>query len=132
MPSPQVPTQEPRGDGGDVPKTGWREEKFDAALASQSARGWGLSLWRCGRCVASHSALDWGDSPLSVAGRLPWRVSPRLIGDCREVASQSALDWGLWRCGRCVASQSALDWGDSPLSVAGRCLGESMYARGWG
>ncbi|KAL6225546.1 hypothetical protein ACLB2K_004396 [Fragaria x ananassa] len=36
----------------------------------------------------------------------------------------------MWRCGRCVASQSALDWGDSPLSVAGRCLGESMYSFG--
>ncbi|KAL6185666.1 hypothetical protein ACLB2K_041796 [Fragaria x ananassa] len=80
-----------------------------------------------------------------------WRVSARLIGDCRYVAlraaalaSQSALGWGLslcgesvrawlatvtmWRCGRCVASQSALGWGDSPLSVTGRCLGESVRA----
>ena len=80
-----------------------------------------------------------------------WRVSPRLIGDCRNVASQSALGWGLslcgvagrclgesvhawlgtvamWRCGRCVASQSALGWGDSLLSVADRCLGESVCA----
>ncbi|KAL6124742.1 hypothetical protein ACLB2K_077252 [Fragaria x ananassa] len=46
-----------------------------------------------------------------------WQVSPRLVGDCREVASQSALDWGLWLCPRLVgdcrevASQSALDWG---------------------
>ena len=43
VPSPQVPTRESRDDGGDVPKTGWREEMFDAALASQSALGWGLS-----------------------------------------------------------------------------------------
>ncbi|KAL6213980.1 hypothetical protein ACLB2K_013418 [Fragaria x ananassa] len=61
---------------------------------------------------------------------LLWRVSPRLVGDCREVASQSALGWGLWLCGesvrawlgtvasprligdyREVASQSAPDWG---------------------
>ncbi|KAL6223444.1 hypothetical protein ACLB2K_006831 [Fragaria x ananassa] len=49
---------------------------------------------------------------------LLWRVSPRLVGDCREVASQSALDWGLWQVsprlvGDCreVDSQSALDWG---------------------
>ncbi|KAL6210507.1 hypothetical protein ACLB2K_015739 [Fragaria x ananassa] len=33
---------------------------------------------------------------------LLWRVSPRLVGDRREVASQSALDWGLWLCGESV------------------------------
>ena len=49
VPSPQVPTRESRGDGGDVPKTGWREETFVAALASQSVLGWGLSL--CGESV---------------------------------------------------------------------------------
>ena len=52
VPSPQVPTRESRGDGGDVPKISWREETFDAALASQSPLGWGLSL--CG--VA---AVEW-------------------------------------------------------------------------
>ncbi|KAL6223428.1 hypothetical protein ACLB2K_006815 [Fragaria x ananassa] len=53
------------------------------ALASQSALDWGLSRsgksvhawlgtvakWHCGSCVASQSALDLGDSLLSVAGR---------------------------------------------------------------
>ncbi|KAL6195432.1 hypothetical protein ACLB2K_031051 [Fragaria x ananassa] len=116
VPSPQVPTLESRGDGADVPKTGWREKMFDAALASQSALGWGLSLWRCGRCVASHSALDWGDLLLSVAGRClggqsvrawlgtvaRWRVSPRLVGDCRYMARQSAFGWGLSRGGQSV------------------------------
>ncbi|KAL6202403.1 hypothetical protein ACLB2K_026111 [Fragaria x ananassa] len=189
--SPQVPMRESRGDGGDVPKTGWREETFAATLASQFALGWGLSLcdvaprrdesvrtWlgrlaieRCGplpwqvsplmvgdcRDVASQSALGWGDTPLSVTGRClgelvrtwlgtvaMWQVSPRLVGDCCYVASQSALGWGLllcgesvrawlgtvamWRCGHGVASQSALGWGDSSLSVAGRCLGESIRA----
>ncbi|KAL6223508.1 hypothetical protein ACLB2K_006893 [Fragaria x ananassa] len=56
-------------------------------------------MWRCGRCVASQSALGWGDSLLSIAGRClgesvrawlgtvsMWRVSARLIGDCRYVA----------------------------------------------
>ncbi|KAL6123073.1 hypothetical protein ACLB2K_075596 [Fragaria x ananassa] len=62
-PSPQVPTRDSRGDGGDVPKTGWREETFDIALASQSALGWGLSL--CGVAAAM------------------WRVIPRLIGETR-------------------------------------------------
>ncbi|KAL6141798.1 hypothetical protein ACLB2K_060085 [Fragaria x ananassa] len=73
---------------------------------------------------------------------LLWRVSPRLVVDCREVASQSALDWGLWLCGESVrawlgtvarwpvsphligdcgyvASQSALDWG---LSRSGQSV----------
>ncbi|KAL6208759.1 hypothetical protein ACLB2K_019704 [Fragaria x ananassa] len=113
MSSPQVPTRESRGDGGDVPEIGWREETFDAALASQSMLGWGLAMWRCGRCVASHSVLDWGDSLLSVAGRClgesirawlgtiaRWPVSPRMVGDCGYVASQSALGWGLSRGGQ--------------------------------
>ena len=43
VPSPQVPTRESRGDGGDVPETCWQEDKFNVALASQSALGWGLS-----------------------------------------------------------------------------------------
>ncbi|KAL6132953.1 hypothetical protein ACLB2K_065190 [Fragaria x ananassa] len=51
------------------------------------------------RYVASQSALGWGDSLLSVAGRCPsesvrawlgtvamWRVNARLIGNCRYVA----------------------------------------------
>ncbi|KAL6201124.1 hypothetical protein ACLB2K_024839 [Fragaria x ananassa] len=119
VPSPQVPTRESRGDGGDVPETYWQEDKVNVVLASQSALGWGLSrgghprLIEDRREVTSQSALYWGL-------RLMWRVSPRLIGDCREVASQSALDWGLrlmWRVsprliGDCreVVSQSALDW----------------------
>ncbi|KAL6124484.1 hypothetical protein ACLB2K_076996 [Fragaria x ananassa] len=61
-------------------------------VASQSALDWGLLL-----CV-SQSALDWG---LSLSGKsvrawlgtvAMWRVSPRLIGDCHEVASQ----WFRW------------------------------------
>ena len=43
VPSPQVPTRESRGDGGDVPETCWQEDKFNVALASQSALSWGLS-----------------------------------------------------------------------------------------
>ncbi|KAL6197152.1 hypothetical protein ACLB2K_032764 [Fragaria x ananassa] len=120
VPSPQVPTRESRGDGGDVAKTGWREETFAAVLASRSAFDWGLS--RSGQSVRAWLG--------TVA---MWRVSPRLVGDCREVASQSALGWGLWLCGESVrawlgtvarwpvsprlvgdcgyvASQSALDW----------------------
>ncbi|KAL6223492.1 hypothetical protein ACLB2K_006878 [Fragaria x ananassa] len=98
--------------------------------------------------LASQSALGWGDSLLSVAGRCPgesirawlgtiamWRVSGCLIGDCRYVAlrpmhGESVRAWlgtvAMWRCGRCVASQSALGRGDSLLSVAGRCPGESV------
>ncbi|KAL6129106.1 hypothetical protein ACLB2K_072459 [Fragaria x ananassa] len=63
VPSLQVPTRESRGDRGDVPKTGWREETFAAALASQSALGYGLSLWS----VAA-AAL---------------RVNPLLVGETR-------------------------------------------------
>ncbi|KAL6188086.1 hypothetical protein ACLB2K_039480 [Fragaria x ananassa] len=75
VPSPQVPTLESRGDGGDVPETCCPRLIGDC------------------REVDSQSVLDWGL-------RLMWRVSPRLIGDCHEVASQSTLDWGLrlmWR-----------------------------------
>ncbi|KAL6220050.1 hypothetical protein ACLB2K_007808 [Fragaria x ananassa] len=98
VPSPQVPS---RGGGGDVPETCWQEDKFNVALASQSALGWGLSrdghprlIGDC-REVVSQSALDWGL-------RLMWRGSLHLIGDCREVASQSALDWGLRLHGEAV------------------------------
>ncbi|KAL6185911.1 hypothetical protein ACLB2K_042033 [Fragaria x ananassa] len=91
MPSPQVPTQESQGDGGDVPKTCWQEDNFNVALASQSALGWGLS--RGGQSVRAWLG--------TVA---MWRVSPCLIGNCREVASQSALDWGLSRSGLSVRS----------------------------
>ncbi|KAL6212421.1 hypothetical protein ACLB2K_017641 [Fragaria x ananassa] len=72
--SPQVLTRESRGDEGDVQETCWQEEKFNVALARQSALGWGLSR-------GGH---------------------PRLIGDCREVACQSALDMGLWLYGEAV------------------------------
>ncbi|KAL6176346.1 hypothetical protein ACLB2K_052980 [Fragaria x ananassa] len=91
VPSPQVPTRELRGDGGDVPETCWEEEKFNVALASQSALGWGLS--RGGQSVRAWLG--------TVA---MWRVNPRLVGDCREVASQFALDWGLSRSGQSVRS----------------------------
>ncbi|KAL6179704.1 hypothetical protein ACLB2K_046376 [Fragaria x ananassa] len=63
-------------------------------------------------------------------GPLPWRVSPRLVGDCRYVASQCVLDWRLSLlsvAGRCVASQFALGWRDC-RNVAGRCPGESVRA----
>ncbi|KAL6188637.1 hypothetical protein ACLB2K_040028 [Fragaria x ananassa] len=131
-------------------------------VASQCALDWRLSLLSvAGRCVASQSALGWGLSQRG--GPLPWRVRPRLAGDCRYVASQCALDWRLSRlsvAGRCVASQSALGWGLSQhggplpwrvsprlagdcryvcaldwrlsrLSVAGRCVA-SQSALGWG
>ncbi|KAL6219633.1 hypothetical protein ACLB2K_007392 [Fragaria x ananassa] len=54
------------------------------------------------------SALSWGLSRGDQSVRTwlgtvaMWRVSPRLIGDCREVASQSALDWGLRLYGESV------------------------------
>ncbi|KAL6185585.1 hypothetical protein ACLB2K_041716 [Fragaria x ananassa] len=70
-----------------------------------------------GRCVASQSALGWGDSLLSVAGRCPGELVRAWLG---RLAIQ--------RCGRCVASQSALGWGDSLLSVAGRRPGELVRA----
>ncbi|KAL6125356.1 hypothetical protein ACLB2K_073415 [Fragaria x ananassa] len=76
VPSPQVPTRESRGDGGDVPETCWQEDKFNVALASQSALGWGLS--RGGQSVRA------------------W------LGTEAYVASQSALDWGLSRSGQSV------------------------------
>ena len=47
---PKSPRESREVTGGDVPETCWQEEKFNVALASQSA-------------------LDWGDSLLSVAGR---------------------------------------------------------------
>ncbi|KAL6185526.1 hypothetical protein ACLB2K_041659 [Fragaria x ananassa] len=114
VPSPQVPTRESRRDGGDVPETYWQEEKFNAALASQSALGWGLSRdghpRLIGECayVARQSSLDWGLSRSGQSVRAwlgtvaRWPVSPRLIGDCREVASQSTLGWGLSRGGQSV------------------------------
>ncbi|KAL6124450.1 hypothetical protein ACLB2K_076962 [Fragaria x ananassa] len=89
VPSPQVPTRESRGDGGDVPKTCWQEDNFNVALASQSALGWGLS--RGGQSVRAWLG--------TVA---MWRVSPRLIKDCHEVACQSALGWGLRLSGESV------------------------------
>ncbi|KAL6125024.1 hypothetical protein ACLB2K_077532 [Fragaria x ananassa] len=76
-----------------------------------------VAMWRCGRCVASQSALGWGDSLLSVAGLCPGESVRAWLGTVT-----------MWRCGRCVASQSALGWGDSLLSVAGRCPGESVRA----
>ncbi|KAL6197069.1 hypothetical protein ACLB2K_032681 [Fragaria x ananassa] len=133
-------------------------------------------MWRCGRCVASQSALGWGDSLLNVAGRCPgesvhawlwtvamWLVSARLIGDCRYVAlrplsgdlrligdyryvalrplrGESVRAWlgrlAIERCGllpwrvsprligdcRYVVSQCALDWKVSP-----RLVGETRY-----
>ncbi|KAL6219674.1 hypothetical protein ACLB2K_007433 [Fragaria x ananassa] len=121
VPSPQVPTRESRGDGGDVPKTGWREETFAATLASQSALGWGDSLLSVvGRCLGDHSALGWGDSLLSVTGRCPGESVRAWLGTV-----------AMWRCGRCMASQSMLDWGGSLMSIVGRCPGESAMLD-WG
>ncbi|KAL6179337.1 hypothetical protein ACLB2K_050853 [Fragaria x ananassa] len=86
---------------------------------------------RCGRCVASQSALGWGDSLLSVAGRCP-SESVRTWLARLSLCGESVRPWlatvSIERCGRCVASQSALGWGDSLLSVAGRCPGESVCA----
>ncbi|KAL6135295.1 hypothetical protein ACLB2K_067523 [Fragaria x ananassa] len=93
-------------------------------VVSQSALGWGLSL--CGVAAAAWrvilrligSALDWGLSRGGQSVRawlgtvVMWRVSPRLVGDCREVASQSALGWGLWLCGVVAAA-----WRVSPLLI---------------
>ncbi|KAL6213173.1 hypothetical protein ACLB2K_012620 [Fragaria x ananassa] len=123
VPSPQVPTRESRGDGGDVPKTGWREEMFAAALAigdcryvalrllrGESVRAWlgTVAMWR----VSPRLVVDCryvalrplhGESVRAWLGTVAmWRVSPRLLGDCRYVASQSALGWGLSLCGESV------------------------------
>ncbi|KAL6203102.1 hypothetical protein ACLB2K_026805 [Fragaria x ananassa] len=77
-------------------------ERCGRCVASQSALGWGdLLLSVAGRCVASQSALGWGDSLLSVTAAA-WRVSPRLVGETVVIE----------RYGRCVASQSALGWRD--------------------
>ena len=81
VPSPQVPTRESRGDGGDVPKTYWQEDNFNVALASQSALGWGLS--RGGQSVRAWLG--------TVA---MWRVSPRLIRDRRYFLGESMYAWG--------------------------------------
>ncbi|KAL6176355.1 hypothetical protein ACLB2K_052989 [Fragaria x ananassa] len=74
-------------------------------------------MWRCGRYVASESALGWGDSLLSVGGHCPGESVHAWLGTV-----------AMWHCGCCVVSQSALGWGDSLLSVAGRCPGESVRA----
>ncbi|KAL6139038.1 hypothetical protein ACLB2K_064316 [Fragaria x ananassa] len=74
-------------------------------------------MWRYGRCVASQSALGWGDSLLSVAGRCLGESVRAWLGTV-----------AMWRCGRCVASQSVLGLGDSLLSIAGRCPDESIRA----
>ncbi|KAL6141647.1 hypothetical protein ACLB2K_059935 [Fragaria x ananassa] len=94
-------------------------------------------MWRCGRCVASQSALGWGDSLLSVAGRClgesvrawlgtvaMWRVNARLIGDCRFVAlrplrGQSVRAWlGRLAIERC---------GPLPWRVSLRLIGDYRY-----
>ncbi|KAL6133557.1 hypothetical protein ACLB2K_065792 [Fragaria x ananassa] len=67
---------------------------------------------------------------------LPWRVSPRLVEDCRYVVlrplcGESVRAWlgrlAIERCGP-LPWRSVLGWGDSLLSVAGRCPGESVRA----
>ncbi|KAL6213777.1 hypothetical protein ACLB2K_013219 [Fragaria x ananassa] len=69
-------------------------------LRGESVRAWlaTVVIERCGRCVASQSALGWGDSLLSVAGHCP---------------GESVRAW--------LARLSI-------LSVAGRCPGESVRA----
>ncbi|KAL6196538.1 hypothetical protein ACLB2K_032152 [Fragaria x ananassa] len=63
-----------------------------------------------------------------------WRVSPRLVGDCREVASQSALDWGLWLCGESVRAWlgTVAKWQVSPRLVRDCCYVTIQSALGWG
>ncbi|KAL6185624.1 hypothetical protein ACLB2K_041754 [Fragaria x ananassa] len=107
-----------------VPKSPRESRERCGPLRGESVRAWlgRLAIERCGRCVASQSALGCGDSLLSVAAAA-WRVSPRLVG---TVAIE--------RCGRCVASQSALGWGLLLLSVAAAAwrvcpslVGETCY-----
>ncbi|KAL6128871.1 hypothetical protein ACLB2K_072224 [Fragaria x ananassa] len=104
------------------------------SLCGESVRAWleTVAIERCGRCVVSQSALGWGDSLLSVAGRCPGDESVRAWLARLSLCGESVRAWlatvAIERCGRCVASQSALGWGDSLLSVAGRCPGESVRA----
>ncbi|KAL6179210.1 hypothetical protein ACLB2K_050726 [Fragaria x ananassa] len=140
-------------------------------LRGESARAWlgRLAIERCG-LLPWRSALGWGDLLLSVAGRCPgesvrawlgtvamWRVSARLIGDCRYVALRPLLGESVrawlgrlaieccgplpWRVSlrlvgdcRYVPSPCALDWRLSLLSVAAaawrvspRLVGETRY-----
>ncbi|KAL6140538.1 hypothetical protein ACLB2K_058837 [Fragaria x ananassa] len=94
-------------------------------------------MWRCGRCVASQSALGWGESLLSIAGRYlgesvrawlgtvaMWRVSTRLIGDCHYVAlrllhGKSVRAW----LGRLAIERS----GPLPWRVSPRLVGDCRY-----
>ncbi|KAL6185344.1 hypothetical protein ACLB2K_041478 [Fragaria x ananassa] len=82
------------------------------SLCCESVRAWlaTVAIEPCGRCVASQSALGWGDSL------------------CGESVCAWLATVAIEHCGRCVASQSELGWGDSLLSVAGRCPGESVRA----
>ncbi|KAL6213807.1 hypothetical protein ACLB2K_013246 [Fragaria x ananassa] len=65
---------------------------------------------------------------------LLWRVSLRLVGDCREVASQSALDWGLWLCGESVRAWlgTVARWPVSPRLIGDCGYVASQSALGWG
>ncbi|KAL6178396.1 hypothetical protein ACLB2K_049914 [Fragaria x ananassa] len=65
---------------------------------------------------------------------LLWRVSPRLGGDCREVASQSALGWGLWLCGEAVRAWlgTVARWPVSPRLVGDCGYAARQSALGWG
>ncbi|KAL6176718.1 hypothetical protein ACLB2K_053351 [Fragaria x ananassa] len=132
VPSPQVPTRESRGDGGDVLRTGWREEKFCCSgdprlvgdcreVASQSALGWGL--WLCGESVRA-----W----LGTVAR--WPVSPCLVGDCGYVASQSALGWRLSRGGQSVRAWlgTVAMWRVSPRLVGDCREVANQSTLGWG
>ncbi|KAL6198220.1 hypothetical protein ACLB2K_028012 [Fragaria x ananassa] len=63
-----------------------------------------------------------------------WRGSPRLVGDCREVASQSALGWGLWLCGEAVRASvgTVARWPVSPRLVGDCDYVARQSALGWG
>ncbi|KAL6225640.1 hypothetical protein ACLB2K_004489 [Fragaria x ananassa] len=63
-----------------------------------------------------------------------WRGSPRLIGDCREVASQSALDWGPWLHGEAVraALGTVARWPVSPRLIGDRGYMARQPALDWG
>ncbi|KAL6197068.1 hypothetical protein ACLB2K_032681 [Fragaria x ananassa] len=138
---------------GDCRYVALRPLSGDARLIGKSVRAWlgRLAIERCGP-LRGESVRAWlGRLAIECCGPLPWRVSPRLIGDCPYVVSQCALDWRLslcgvaaaeWRvsprlvgdsllsvAGRCVASQSALDW---RLSLCGKECREELARRDQG
>ncbi|KAL6225558.1 hypothetical protein ACLB2K_004408 [Fragaria x ananassa] len=110
VPSPRVP-KSPRKS----------REVMGVMFRKQSALGWGLS--RSGKSVRAWLG--------TVA---MWRVSPRLVGDCRDVASQSALSWGLLLCGESIRAWlgTVAMWQVSPRLVGDCCYVASQSALGWG